>query len=255
MIDNPDPKTWQDLQKNVCKIFNEIGLDAEIGKKAKTPRGEVELDVFAIDQYSVDKIEYIVECKNWNKKVPQEKVHAFTTVMHEVGANIGFIISKKGLQKGAEKYTRNTNIQGLTFSEFQQRYLNMWWIRYFIPKIRDASDSLSQYLEPFNSCLTRALGQLSPSDKNKFLKLSEEYQPYFTLITIFDMYVSPFGYLGKMPSNLDESITFMERILKGNYRFTSNCFRSLLDEIINLFNNKTKEFNEFFEKDIFKDRK
>jgi len=39
MIENPNPINWQDLQEGVCRIFNEIGLNAEIGKTFKTPRG------------------------------------------------------------------------------------------------------------------------------------------------------------------------------------------------------------------------
>lgn len=63
MIENPDPSNWQSLQEGVCSIFNEIGLEAEIGKRIETPRGTVEIDVYAVDQNSVDKIKYIVECK------------------------------------------------------------------------------------------------------------------------------------------------------------------------------------------------
>ena len=57
---------WKDLQNKVGLLINQIGLEAEIEKKIETPRGEVEVDVFAIDPDSVDKISYIVECKNWN---------------------------------------------------------------------------------------------------------------------------------------------------------------------------------------------
>ena len=47
---------WKDLQNKVGLLFNQIGLEAEIEKKIETPRGEVEVDVFAIDPNSVDKI-------------------------------------------------------------------------------------------------------------------------------------------------------------------------------------------------------
>lgn len=120
MIDNPIPLTWQDLQTNVNQILHEIGLQSEIGKIIETPRGRVEIDVYAIDINSVDKIKYIIECKNWTNAIPQSVVHSFTTVMHETGGNIGFIISQKGLQSGAEGYTKNTNIKGLTYLDFQK---------------------------------------------------------------------------------------------------------------------------------------
>jgi hypothetical protein len=52
--------------------------------------------------------------------VNQSIVHSFTTVMHEVGAHIGFIVSKRGLQSGAREYIRNTNIEGMTYAQFRR---------------------------------------------------------------------------------------------------------------------------------------
>lgn len=115
MIDDPLPTNWKDLQNGVQRIFRNVGLYAEVEANVETPRGSVNVDVLAIDPKSVDKIRYIVECKNWSNSVPQSVVHSFTTVMHETGANIGFIISKHGLQQGAKQYTQNTNITGMTY--------------------------------------------------------------------------------------------------------------------------------------------
>lgn len=80
------------------------------------------VDVCAVDRRSLDKIKYIVKCKNWNTTVPQSVFNSFTTVMHETGANIGFIVSKYGLQSGAKQYTRNTNITGFWFG-YYTRYV------------------------------------------------------------------------------------------------------------------------------------
>ena len=150
MIENPEPKSWKELQSGVCRIFNEIGLEAETEKDIKTPRGSIELDVFALDPGSDDKIQYVVECKNWKNSIPQSVVHSFTTVMHEVGANIGYIVSQRGLQKGAKDYIKNTNIRGVTYSEFQNHYFGIWIDKYFCPTVGNAADSLMQYTEPIN---------------------------------------------------------------------------------------------------------
>ena len=63
MIDDPLPKDWRELQAGVCRLFSEIGLTAEVEASLKTPRGTITVDVFAVDNQSVDKIKYIVECK------------------------------------------------------------------------------------------------------------------------------------------------------------------------------------------------
>ncbi len=122
MIDNPNPESWQELQIKVCRIFQDIGFNAESNKTVTTPRGEIELDVFASDESNVDKIKYIVECKNWNKSIPQTVIHSFTTVMNETGGNVGYIISRKGMQKGALAFTKNTNITGLSYLDFQKKF-------------------------------------------------------------------------------------------------------------------------------------
>jgi uncharacterized membrane protein len=151
MIENPLPHNWKELQAGVNQLLNEIGLDAEIEKKIDTPRGSVEIDVYAVDQNSVDKIRYIIECKNWSSSIPQTVVHAFTTLMHETGGNIGYIISKHGLQTGAKEYAKSTNITGITYEEFQRKYFSVWYQKHFVTKIGDTVDALSQYVEPINS--------------------------------------------------------------------------------------------------------
>ena len=171
MIENPEPKDWKDLQSGVCKIFNEIGLHAEENKLFRTPRGTISLDVFAVDPGSVDSIQYVAECKNWKNSIPQSVVHAFTTVMHEVGANIGYIISKKGIQKGAKNYLQNTNIRGITYADFQKHYLRIWIERQFCNTIWYVADALIQYTEPINSRRERYRESLSPDLNDKFMKL------------------------------------------------------------------------------------
>ena len=70
-----EPSDWKDLQNKVCTLLSQSGFNAETEKKVQTPRGEVELDVFAIDPNSIDQISYIIECKNWSSPVNQAVVH------------------------------------------------------------------------------------------------------------------------------------------------------------------------------------
>jgi hypothetical protein len=178
MIEDYEPNDWKILQDGVCRIFNEIGLNAETDKEITTPRGKVFLDVYAIDPGSVDNIQYIVECKNWNRPINQNVIHSFITVIHEVGANIGYIISKSGFQKGAIECLRNTNIKAFTFKAFQKHYLKIWIDRYFYKKISDISDSLIQYTEPFNSYRDRHIETLSDTRRRKFFELYEKYSVF-----------------------------------------------------------------------------
>ena len=169
------------------RIFRNIGLSSDIEVSIPTPRGSVNVDVFAIDGLSLDNIKYIVECKNWGSAIPQSVVHSFTTVMHETGVNIGFIISKRGLQSGAKEYTRNTNIVGLTYLEFQQRYFEAWWTRYFCPRVGDAADRVLQYTKEFNHHRDREYNKLSQKNKDLFDQLRSEYRVSSFMLAMFNM--------------------------------------------------------------------
>jgi Restriction endonuclease len=251
MIENPNPRNWHELQISTCKILNEIGLSAEIGRVFITPRGKVELDVYAVDEKSVDKIQYIVECKNWSKAVPQSVVHSFTTVMNEVGANIGFIISKKGLQVGAKQYTENTNIIGLSYAEFQQRYFNIWFERYFVTKIGDVVDPLVQYIEPFNAGRDKKIGNLSGPSKRRYFTLLEEYQAFGIAMSFFEFprYLPTPAI--KPPQNIEELKRKVEVTLDGKVHLQSVYYRDLLCEILTIVNDVTDKFNSIFGENIF----
>ncbi|WP_316237021.1 restriction endonuclease [Bradyrhizobium sp. SZCCHNR1015] len=84
------------------------------------PRGHYDVDVFA--EETIEGITYriLCECKNWRTKVPQEKVHAFRTIMQETGANRGYIVSRTGFQAGAIEAAQATNIELVTYAQFQE---------------------------------------------------------------------------------------------------------------------------------------
>lgn len=255
MIDNPYPDKWQDLQLGVKRIFRNVGLSSDIEVNIPTPRGSVNVDVLAIDGRSLDNIKYIVECKNWSSAIPQSVVHSFTTVMHETGANIGFIISKHGLQSGAKEYTRNTNIVGLTYLEFQQRYFEAWWTRYFCPRVGDAADRVFQYIEECSVYRDREYNKLSQENKDLFDLLRSEYCVSSTMFAMFNMpIISPMldtGTLLNPPSDLESfKIEVLSKIAPG-VTWYGTTFRELLDSILQYFLDAEKSFNLLFGGYIF----
>lgn len=125
-ITNKIPQDWVGLQNSVAEIFKGCGFDVQVEKKIKTVRGEVEIDVYVIDNTSIPKSVFICECKNWANSVPQEKVHALYSVVQNSGANFGLLISKNGFQSGAYEASENTNISLLKWDEFLEIYKNKW---------------------------------------------------------------------------------------------------------------------------------
>jgi hypothetical protein len=250
MIDHPLPDDWKELQSGVKRLLRNIGLDAETEVEVETPRGKVELDVFAVDVRSVDKIRYVVECKNWNASIPQTVVHAFTTVMHETGSNIGFIVSKHGLQSGAEQYTRNTNIIGLTYLELQQRYFKVWWERYFCPRVGDAADRVMEYVEPFSPIRTERCNSLDPKSLKEFERLQAIYSLPVNMFSMFNVRtISPnMGTNEFTAAPLDLDSYLRETLIKISPHVIWRCatFRELLDGILNFLRDAETAFNALF---------
>ncbi|GAA0310498.1 restriction endonuclease [Psychrobacter aestuarii] len=255
MIDNPYPDKWQDLQLGVDRICRNVGLQSKVEVDVSTPRGSVNVDVLAVDELSLDNIKYIVECKNWSSSIPQSVVHSFTTVMHETGANIGFIISKHGLQSGAKEYTRNTNIVGLTYLEFQQRYFEAWWTRYFCPRVGDAADRVLQYTEEFNRHRDREYDKLSQENKDLFDQLRAKYRVSSFILAMFNLpSISTkidTGTLLTPPSDLESFKIGVLSIITPEVTWYGTTFRELLDDILQYLLDAEESFNLLFGKYIF----
>lgn len=200
---------------------------------------------------SVDKIRYVVECKNWSNSIPQHVVHAFTSVMHETGANIGFIVSKVGLQSGAEQYTRNTNIIGMTFEELQGRYFEPWWYNYFCVKVAAAAQNVCFYTEPYNTRRDEALETLTEQQLEEFNLLRDKYAAFSMFMWHADIGTIAPSRKKPVPSSISDFKGKIVEILGQDFSFSADYWRELLDEICELFLNVETELNELFGRDIF----
>lgn len=252
------PENWQDLQEKVCIILNQVGFESSTNNIIKTPRGQVEIDVYAIDPFSIDRIIYVIECKNWESKVPQTVIHSFTTVMQETGANVGYIISKSGFQKGANDYINNTSIINLTFSEFQKKYFKKWAGNFFNYEIDKASDSLIQYTELINSKRERFVSSLPEEEKENFNSLKEKY--FLFSVILLNLTLQNMRRNGPHIQLFSEAQDVMgieefKRLLNthSGVNYNSTCYAELLIEVKSVISAVTNEFNSFFGQDIFKD--
>lgn len=260
MIDDPFPEDWRDLQTGVCRLFREVGLTAAIEVPLKTPRGTVKVDVHAVDEGSVDNIQYIVECKNWASPIPQSVVHSFTTMMHETAANIGFIVSQHGLQSGAREYTEHTNILGLTYLELQQRYFQPWWEGYFSIALGDAGDDLLQYVEPFNSHREHiAEAELNEAGYAHFRSLVSKYQvpAMFTSMHNMGRFVNLRTTAMKTPALMrPESLEELRRSYSSiapGFQTEATTFGGFLQDMVQYLREVTGQFHELFGRNIFEE--
>jgi len=63
---------------------------------------------------------WVVEAKYWKKKVTKSHVLALRSIVDDVGADKGFIISSGGFQRGAMEAAVKTNIVLTTFSDLKK---------------------------------------------------------------------------------------------------------------------------------------
>ncbi len=110
-------KEWFNFQEKIAEHLRSLGVQAVTNKTVKGVRTEHDIDIYATSKYLGTNIKWVIEAKYWNTKIPKEKVLALRSIVDDIGADKGFIISQVGFQSGAIEATENTNIQLYTFEE------------------------------------------------------------------------------------------------------------------------------------------
>jgi restriction system protein len=175
MITSREPDSWQDLQNQVAKILSECGFDVEVEKKIATARGEVELDAYAEELIKGRKYSIAVECKYWSNNIPQHVIHSFRAVLADLGINAGYIVARTGFQSGAFSAADLTNIDLLTWDEFQGQFFESWYETYFTHTVAEKLDGLMTYSEPF---LPKWFEGMSPGDKDLYISYKQQFDVF-----------------------------------------------------------------------------
>lgn len=226
------PEDWCDLQDKVGKILEDCGFETLVEALIKTARGDVKVDVLSIDQTHKTEIRYLCECKYWDKNVSQTVIHAFNTVVNNYGGDIGFIVSKKGFQKGCFEAAKYTNIRLVTWEEFQDEFFERWF-KSKVDELYRCCNSLGYYTEPLNSYLSKKIEKLDKKDQEMFLNTKKEYEPLSLIISKLNV---DLNMLDKKPSDIE--IPKLIKIdkngnpIESNFNTYSEYFDILLIECI-----------------------
>lgn len=122
---NRVPSDWKELQDLVAEYLVAAGYKAITPYEIDTVRGKVEIDVSIESPYDLVK-RIVCECKYWSTPVTKEKVHAFRSVVHDCGAELGIIISKSGYQSGAIEAAKFSNVRLETWDSFLELVKDKW---------------------------------------------------------------------------------------------------------------------------------
>jgi hypothetical protein len=184
MIEGTPPHDWRKLQDNAALILLECGFESSTEVEIRLARGTVKVDVLARDPSATPPATYVCECKHWQSAVSKDVIHAFRTVVADAGAHRGFIISSTGFQSGAHDAAKHSNIDLVTWQEFQQLFVDRWFHTFMAPSLLQEGNALHEYTEPINSRIARKANALSPDQQEEFRWLQERYAiPSFMLLT------------------------------------------------------------------------
>ena len=111
---------WHKFQEQIKEHFESLGANARTNIKIQGARASHDIDVLVNPKFLGKEMTWIVEAKDWSTNIPKEKVMALLSIVQDLGADRGFIISNKGFQKGAINCVKNTNITLANFEEFKE---------------------------------------------------------------------------------------------------------------------------------------
>lgn len=114
-------ENWKDLELKVLDLLTDLGFKAERGVQIKGVRAKHHVDVAASFEFGGLRYLVIVECKYWNQRVRKAEVATLSSVVSDIGAEKGIIISTRGFQKGATELAKCSSIELLTFDQFAKK--------------------------------------------------------------------------------------------------------------------------------------
>jgi Restriction endonuclease len=92
-------------------LLRELGFSTEVNARIAEANGAVHpIDVASRRTVAGVDLLWIVECKHWNKPVPMEKVLVLRSLVIDLGADRGLLMSESGLQSGAIRTASQMNI-------------------------------------------------------------------------------------------------------------------------------------------------
>lgn len=116
---------WYEFQEEIKDHFVSIGADAETNFRVRGVRTSHDIDVFVRTKFLGEDLIWLVEAKHWKTKVSKSHVLAFRSIIEDVGADRGFMVSSAGFQRGAIEAAVNTNVKLKNLEEMKNETKGM----------------------------------------------------------------------------------------------------------------------------------
>jgi len=103
-------ESWRRYQHDVADFYRALGMRADVDVKAYPgSRATHDIDVLVQTKIGGQVITWIVECKQWTRPIPKERVLTLQGVVSDIGADRGILLCESGFQAGAYRAAVATN--------------------------------------------------------------------------------------------------------------------------------------------------
>lgn len=117
-------KPWQSYEYSVYDLFRSTGYPCRRNTVMQGARGSHQIDIIVNLNVLIGDHIWLVECKNWYRPVGKRELLAFKSVVDDLGADHGYMLSENGFQKGAHEMARSFNISLFTLAELQKSFIH-----------------------------------------------------------------------------------------------------------------------------------
>lgn len=115
--------SWQVYEQRTYEVFCSTGHICEKDVVIQGARGSHQIDVLVNLNIFPPGHRWLIECKNWSRRVGKREVQAFKTVIDDIGADHGYLLSEHGFQKGAMEMASKFNISLSSLSAIENQFL------------------------------------------------------------------------------------------------------------------------------------
>ncbi|NCL76396.1 restriction endonuclease [Rhodococcus sp. YH1] len=151
---------WKDYQEEAAQFYRSLGLIATTDERIEGVRGTHDIDVAVRGRHGGIDFLWIVECKRWARPIPKEKVAALSSVVADIGASRGILLSEAGFQAGALRMAERSNVTLTSLKELGEN-AEPEVLAYSVATLRDrlraARTELNALLRPVHSRRGKAL--------------------------------------------------------------------------------------------------
>lgn len=112
-------QNWREYQETTAAFFRSLGLEARTNAKLTGARTTHDVDVVVKSQHVGFEITWVVECKFWHTSVSKLHVLGLRTIVSDLGADRGILLSETGFQSGAIEAAQLTNVQVTSLRELK----------------------------------------------------------------------------------------------------------------------------------------